>query len=74
MKRHDDVDAASRMIRTLAEAGILDRVYQIRIGNVEVSLGPVDVPNSIASLSDDNPQKRILLQLLGRGRNLGEVG
>lgn len=74
MKRNDDVDAAGRMIRSLAEAGILDRVYQIRVGNVEVSLGPVDVPNSIAAMPDDNPQKRILLQLLGRGRNLGDVG
>lgn len=69
-----DVDAAGNMIRRLADAGILDRTFQIKVGCVEVNLGPADMPSSIASMSDEDPKKRILLSLLGRGRTLGEVG
>lgn len=70
----DDVDSAAQMIKHLAQAGVLDRTFQIKVGCVEVNLGPADVPNAIASMPDEDPKKRILMHLLGRGRTLGEVG
>ena len=71
---NDNVDKAAKMIRTLAEAGILDRCFQIKVGDVEVNLGPADMDTAVAAIPEGDPRRRIIMQLLGPGRSPGVVG
>lgn len=74
MTSDDDVHAAATMLRELANAGLLDRTFQIKVGTVEVNLGPADMDTAMAAMPEADPRKKIMMHLLGRGRELGNVG
>jgi hypothetical protein len=54
-----EVDAVASLLRKLAESGVIDRAHFIRVGNVEVHLGPADLPADIAKGDPWDPNTRI---------------
>lgn len=55
----DDVTEVAKLLKTLAEHGVIDRAHMIRVGNVEVHLGPAELPADIAKGDPLDPATRI---------------
>lgn len=54
-----DVDAVGALLRKLAEHGVIDRTHFVRVGHVEVHLGPAELPADIAKGDPLDPATRI---------------
>lgn len=55
----DDVTAVATLLKALAASGVIDRTNSVRVGNVEVHLGPADLPAAIAAMDPSDPKAKI---------------
>jgi hypothetical protein len=55
----DEVDAVTALLKSLAAAGVIDRAHSVRVGNVEVHLGPAELPAEIAKGDPLDPRTRL---------------
>lgn len=57
--RDPDVTALVATLRSLAAEGVIDRAHMVRVGGIEVHLGPADLPAELAKGDPDDPKVRI---------------